>query len=214
MSVWTAAGQDRILPYFETVCRDRLDAYFAQHGFVFCKSKWPTTVMYVRNRIFLEMSYWVEDAPRYILMLGIGLLMNEWRCDTLNGQVGLWSVFPAESDAGQLDRWLFSSAPELDDRLAWCRDRVLDVYAKPLWQHQEVLSELVQRSEAEVSAKIKKQSQQEQRKRAEEAFKTRNYREVVSIYNSLGDAQLSALEQRRLHFAQKWLDASNDLAND
>lgn len=193
-----------LVPYFLLSCGSVLDGYFAMQEFSKSVADPAGRVVYAGKGIFVEVSYWLEDAPAFAPMVAIGidpgyLLISS----TTFNRIGLWYAIPENVEARQYSMWRFSNAFELEISLMRIRDEVIDVYAKPLWLHPERLAALVERRYREVLASYAEQTLNKKRLDAEAAFNTGNYEQALIIYRDIGIDSLTPTERKRCEVASK-----------
>jgi hypothetical protein len=137
------ADWDRLrAPYFEASCARVLQPYLARLGFGKHPYQGPVRVIYAREDVFVEVGYWVEDSPRYVLQGGVGILRPG---KALNGAprldgVGLWRFNP-DHDWGPI----FSDEQQLDGALAALRDDLLEPIVRPIWEDRQRLEAVIAR---------------------------------------------------------------------
>jgi hypothetical protein len=126
-------------PYFPDCCAKVVQPYLEGLGFGLYPWKAADDVCYSKGDIFLELGYWVEDSPRYVLQGGVGIIrpgraLNEK--PGLDG-IGLWRFAP-EWHPGT-----FSDAQQLEALLAVLRDQVLDTRVRPFWEDRSKLEAML-----------------------------------------------------------------------
>lgn len=193
------------IDYFRPTCRQVLGPYFLLYGFEATTSSRGgiqdrTSVLYSNGEIILDVGYWPEDYPNYSLMIGLGFLQG--RRYLVDSCIGLWYAMPPDKQVP----WRFRSEQELETVLRLLRDDVLPAYAEPLWREPQLLRQLINRYQSERSAKGEAEAVQRERRKAEVAFKTGNFREVVRIYSELSPVDLTPTDRKRFDLARKKLN--------
>jgi hypothetical protein len=199
MDEWTP------LPYSIPACRDALDVYLASHGFASRESSAADTkVTYSDGRTFVELSYWLEDGPRFIPMISMGIELEYSASSGLTrGGIGVWFAIPEEDGARHYSEWRFSTAAQLQDVLPRIRDEVLDVYARPLWSHPDQLAFLIRRQQEELAVAAAKELLEKKRKEAAAAFAAREYTQALDLYSAIGTENLTPVERKRVEIATR-----------
>ena len=114
--------------YFAEVCEEVLGDWLRERSFFRFESYCSETMSaWRRGRHFLRFSYWPRDAPRYPVMVGLGVFREGWglfgmRKPMLHG-LGLWEVVE-EADREVLRR-SFRTRPELERLLESVRQKAL-----------------------------------------------------------------------------------------
>jgi hypothetical protein len=114
--------------YFADVCDQVLGAWLRERGFFRFESYCSETMSaWRRGHHFIRVSYWPRDAPRYPLMVGIGVFKEGWglfgmRKPMLHG-LGLWEVVDEEDR--EVLRRTFRTKKELERLLTAIRERAL-----------------------------------------------------------------------------------------
>ena len=117
----------RPVPYFEAVCQRVLDAYLIRHGFVRSAMATPTVVRYVRNGVYLDVSYWIEDAPQFVPMIGIGLLQTTSGDGRLIADgIGLWYAVKMQDNQKVYPQLHFSNRRQMETALVRLRDDIIE----------------------------------------------------------------------------------------
>ena len=129
-------------PYFRDTCASVLDPYLEAQGFRRTRSG-PDQLTYRRGRCLLEVGYvphLTDERPRYSLSVAIGehrglLRTPRW--------IGLWQV-PSPDRGGKRWQWEFRGAEPLKRELKKLV-RLLDGYARPLWEEEADLRAVLDR---------------------------------------------------------------------
>jgi hypothetical protein len=123
-------------PYFESICRSGLDPYLFDAGFRLTGAS-GDRLTYRLRRCMLEFScsphLW-DYQPKYSLAVGIGDYRGWLRKPRL---IGFWQV-PNPDRGGNRWTWEFSG-PEQLKRCLKKVVRLLDEYARPLWEDESRL---------------------------------------------------------------------------
>ena len=195
---------ERLLPYFEPVCREVLDSYLAQNGFQNLKLHRPTRVIYGNGEQIIGFSYWTEDAPRYVV--GVGLDVGNY--DTEKG-ADLSDLVPIDDHKAKYWGWEFNDADSLHQICLRIRDNVLPRYALPFWQQTDLLQNALNRVESGRQAKEASDEANKLRNQAAAAFRNKNFQEAVRLYRKISPIDLSPADQKRLEISLKRTRASN-----
>ena len=142
---------DLRIDYFEQVARDVFEHYMRQHGFGKGEADKEGYLTYRRDDVFVQLHYYVEDRPNYSPMVSVGL-RDEAHLYSGFDRIGLWYAIPEGSGLRDYETWRYSNAGELKQVLTRIRDEVVDVYARPLWEKQKKLEELIEKRFQEVKA--------------------------------------------------------------
>jgi|ERR1041385_410881 hypothetical protein len=186
------------IPYFQSVCHNALDSYFAGCGFAPLEFKENRIgIAYSNEEIVVDFDYWPEDFPNYCLM--IGLAFRQRNRYVRDSGVGLWYSMPNDKQ----ELWRFKNEDELVGVFAHVRDDILPTFGEPLWNDPQLLRQLVTRFRSEQDAKEESGEVERQKRRAEAAFKSGHFNEVVRIYSELSSIDLSSTDRKRLAIAQK-----------
>ena len=114
--------------YFPDVCEEILGDWLRErHFFPFESYCSDTMSAWRRGRHFIRFSYWPRDAPRFPVMVGMGVFREGWglfgmRKPMLHG-LGLWEV--VEEEDREVLRRAFRTRQELERLLASIRDKAL-----------------------------------------------------------------------------------------
>lgn len=125
-----------VRPYFVRECRSVLDPYLFKAGFRSSRSG-PDLVEFRRGRCLLQFSYMphvTDEQPRYALTVGIGDYRGWFRRPRV---IGFWQV-PNPDRGGKRWSWEFRGPEQLKRALNQVV-RLLDEYAKPLWEDEQQL---------------------------------------------------------------------------
>jgi hypothetical protein len=193
--------------YFERVVREVFDEYMHGHGFA-CDEAHTGGIIYRRGNRFLELSYYLEDCPKFSPNIKVGLTGAAASCSGID-RIGLWQAIPANRAERDYELWRYSNAAELNKVFTRVRDEVVDVYARPLWENPNELAELLEQSfrkmKAERDDEIQREMLRRQREQAERAFRAREYRKAASLYGQIGDSNLSPVERKRYALSKKYM---------
>ncbi len=194
----------RLVPYFEPVCREVFDSYLAQHGFQYLKLNSKTRVTYGSGDQVISFSYWIEDAPRYVV--GVGLDVGNY--DTEKG-ADLSDLVPIDDHRAKYWGWEFNDADSLHQIFLRIRDNVLPRYALPFWQQTDLLQNALNRVESGRQAKEASDEANKLRNQAAAAFRNKNFQEAVHLYRKISPIDLSPADQKRLEISLKKTRAPN-----
>ena len=123
-------------PYFQTVGSSVLDPYLLACRFRRTRSS-ADQLAYRRGRCVLKFSfvpYVTDERPRYAVTASIGADRGWFRSPR---QIGLWQV-PCPDRGGNRWHWEFRGPEQLERSLKKLV-RLLDAYAKPLWEDERRL---------------------------------------------------------------------------
>jgi hypothetical protein len=197
-------GMQTPVPYFEAVCQRVLDAYLIRHGFVRSDMATPTVVRYVRHGVYLDVSYWIEDAPQFVPMIGIGLLQTAPGDDRLIADgIGLWYAVKMQDNQKVYPQWRFSNQRQMETALVHLRDDIIEQYARVLWENPERLQHLVQTWHSGVEDANGTEGERRQSRRAESAFEAGDYVRALRIYEEMSANLLSPIDRKRMEIARK-----------
>jgi len=190
--------------YFHSVCDRILKPYLDLLSFRAIETEPDelgdtTTAAYSNGEIVLRLSYGPEDFPNYCLMIGLGFQQERW--PLTDAGIGLWYAMPRD----KREAWPFRNKEELDRVLRRIRDTILPEYAEPLWNDPQILRQLINRFWSEESAKTESERVASERLRAEAAFRSGNYADVVRIYRQVSPVDLTPTDQKRFEIARKKL---------
>ena len=127
-------------PYFLPVCRSILDPYLGGSGFRLTRSGYDRLTDR-RGACVMDFSYVpyaTDRRPRYAITAAIGARRGLLRKPRL---IGLWQV-PSPDRGGKRWQWEFRGAEGLRRSLKRLV-RLLDAYAKPLWEDEIRLQEVL-----------------------------------------------------------------------
>ena len=129
-------------PYFRDVCSSVLDPYLGAHGFQ--RSRFGLDrLSYRRGGCVLEFGiapYITDRMPRYAVAAAIGEYRGRFRKAR---RIGLWQV-PSPDRGSKRWQWEFRGPEKLKQELKGLV-RLLDAYAKPLWEDEEKLQEVLEK---------------------------------------------------------------------
>ena len=128
--------------YFRDVCSSVLDPYLKAQGFQRGRIG-PDCLSYRRGGCVLEFGYvpYVTDRqPRYAVSAAIGDHRGWFRRAR---RIGLWQV-PSPDRGSNRWHWEFRGPEQLKQRLKELV-RLLDAYAKPLWEDEAKLREVLEK---------------------------------------------------------------------
>lgn len=129
-------------PYFREICSSILDPFLAVHGFRRSRSG-QDQLSYRRGRCVLEFGYapyLTDEQPRYAVSVAIGEHRGWLRRPR---RAGLWQV-PNPDRGGKRWQWGFRGPEQLKRELKKVV-RLLDAYAKPLWEDERALKTMLDR---------------------------------------------------------------------
>ena len=196
----------RLVPYFEPVCREVFDSYLAQHGFQYLKLNSKTRVTYGNGDQNISFSYWIEDAPRYVV--GVGLDVGNY--DAEKG-ADLSDLVPIDDHKAKYWEWEFNDADSLHQIFLRIRDNVLPRYALPFWQQTDLLQNALNRVESGRQAKDASDEANKLRNQAAAAFRNKDFQEAVRLYRKISPIDLSPADQKRLEISLKKRRAPNTI---
>ena len=126
-------------PYFVDVGTRSLGSFLRVQGFSLCRAD-ATRLTFRRGRCLLQFSYEPEASPRYTLSIEIGL-KRRWLSTRLLETTGLWRAPNANDDPSQ---WLLDfRSPDQLESVANRACRLLELYARPLWEDEKRLRRLL-----------------------------------------------------------------------
>ena len=137
-----ATLRDLARPYFIPECRSVLDPYLSDAGFRRTRQT-ADEVTYRRGRCILEFGYaphLTDHEPKYSLTAGIGAKRGWLSKPRI---IGLWQV-PNPDRGGNRWTWEFSGPEQLKRALKKLVP-LLESYAKPLWEDEALLREVLAR---------------------------------------------------------------------
>ena len=107
-------------------------------------------IYYRQSDVFLNVSYDVENYPKYrpSVVLGIGEDLYGQKGLAFNG-VPFWYLIPSDLPERKYSFWTFSSTEDLKLVLARIKDEILEPYAKPLWESRANLEKHISNFKAE-----------------------------------------------------------------
>ena len=192
-----------IAAYFGRVCAEVFDDFLSSYGFSRVREEKELGVVYRRDEVFLEFTYWPEDYPRYLPMVGIGFFERSTEGRACRRGVSLWSTVPEAAPERHEELSKFSSELELRAILNRIRETVILKYGRPAWEQPTRLREIVvskQKEEAttRVEAKIA-----DLRREAKTAFDGGKYQDVIIAYSKIPEPAMSAIDRKRLVVAKK-----------
>ena len=195
---------DLAAEYFEPISRKVFDDYLKGHGFGHGQADQTGSLTYRRERTFLQIHYYVEDSPNYSPMVTLGRVRNAWLRPVFD-RIGLWYAIPSDdAEARDYELWRFSDAEQLEAALTRIRREVIEVYARPLWEHPQQLSALIRTRHGEVEAERQTDMVKSKKAEAERAFRAADYRLAATLYGELGESSLSELERKRYELSRKY----------
>lgn len=185
--------------YFEETSKKILDKFFLKYGFKLLESN-ELKVIYNKEDIFVEIYYYPEDIPNYVLMIGIGFIKSS------NGSkdydcVGLWYALPQNSY--DFKDWKFSTQQGLKRNLSHIRKNILEKYAKPLWENPAKLRCLIDAQLNETKSGALEQMRIQNILKAKQAFKAGQYSEAVRIFEQVGVNNLSTVELQMYNIGKR-----------
>lgn len=128
--------------YFRDACASILDPYLRAHGFQ-RRRLGLDRLSYRRGSCTLEFGlapYITDRQPRYAVTAAIGDRRGWLRRVR---QIGLWQV-PSPDRGSKRWEWEFRGPEQLERELKRLV-RLLDAYAKPLWEDDEKLQEVLEK---------------------------------------------------------------------
>jgi hypothetical protein len=129
-------------PYFRDVCSSVLNPYLEAHGFR--RTRFGLDQLsYRRGQCVLEFGYVpyvTDERPRYAVTVAIGAYRGRLR---KLRRIGLWQV-PSPDRGGKHWQWEFRGSEQLERSLKRLV-RLLDGYAKPLWEDEKHLQAVLDR---------------------------------------------------------------------
>lgn len=199
---------DLAAEYFEPISRAVFDDYLKGHGFRHGQADQIGALTYRRDRTFLRVHYYVEDSPNYAPMVTLGRVRNAWLRPVFDG-IGLWYAIPSDdTEARAYELWRFSDAEQLEGVLIRLRREVIEVHARPLWEHPEQLAGLVRKRRDEMKAERQSEVVKRKKIEAERAFRAADYRLAATLYGQMDESSLSALERKRYALSTKYRSGS------
>lgn len=185
------------VPYFKDVCCDILAAFMARHGFTIQNNDKFDGVIFKKESLVVQISYWPEDFPDYIPVVNICYTDGK----NFSG-VGLWKAIPESADVNY-SSWQFRNEDELRASIIKLRDKVLAVYSPQLWQDNFNLKRIISESEAYLLQEEENRILNELKERATVAFKAGDYKEAISLYSKLPQTSLSQIDLKRISISKK-----------
>lgn len=141
-------GWEKLLcNYFYAICLRVLSFYFSGFGFSSVKSK-RDCIVFRNGEVFIEVNYYLEDAPNYTLSVVIGIGKEAYNEHGRFTGIPVWSIIPENSAANELLLQTFSNETELADLLLEVQTKILEPYVKPLWTDRAKLEEELKRFSA------------------------------------------------------------------
>ena len=111
-------------------------------------------------------------------------------------------------------RWRYQSSGELKTVLEAAKDRILEVYAIPFLQDMNRLKNLLKQRndivEAEWSQQINDHNDSVWRAKADAAFKSKDYTEVILCYGNIPLERQTKTDDSKLRFSEKQTGTSLD----
>ncbi len=131
-----------ICNYFYMVSLKVLGPYFSELGFMVQKTAINGAV-FMRNDLFVEVSYIPETAPTYVpsLIIGVGTSKYDGRGNATG--VPAWRILPNDESKKSYSFWKFADENELEFALNKLKSEVIDEYVKPLWEDRAKLERAI-----------------------------------------------------------------------
>lgn len=187
-----------LLPFFKPVCREVLDPYFLEQGFEHTDIDREATIAYSNGDHTVGFSYWIEDRPNFVVM--IGLAEGSYHQDA---GAALGDLAAIMDDNAKYWEWNFHNPDELRQVLMRIRDQVLPNYAAPLWQQPTVLHQRLIQARERLDTQADSRKVARTKELAAAAFRGERFDQVISLYRQLSPVDLSPADQKRLDIALK-----------
>ncbi len=190
--------------HFTDLCQEVLNPKLSSYGLSSIKQNRISVVFY-NGRLYMEVSYWLEDYPCFILMVGIGFCLDGCNnCSKLKG-IGINYAMAENGVSFDTSKWMFSTKEECRNALTYVRDTILDKYAKPLIENPNNLDKLIikyleKREQGDQDSILRHQLD-----KARQAFKLGQYQLAVELYSSIDVSVLKSLDLKFLQSAKEKL---------
>jgi hypothetical protein len=189
--------------YFEQVCHEVFDDFLHEEGFIIKGINEAGGVIYVKDSIFIEITYYPEDAPDYSPMVGIGIFKENRKGQSIMNGVSLWTAILEAKPMWNYNLCHFTNKDGLHKCLVRLRDELLLEYRELLWNNPNRLKKLIEKEEQEMRLLEAKELDEELRQEAEDAFRSANYEKAISLYTKVDVSKLSPSDLKRLQIAKK-----------
>lgn len=192
-----------IAPYFEPTCAGVFDDFLSRYSFSRVREEKVLGVLYRRDDVFLEITYWPEDYPRYFPLVGIGFFEISTEGRVCRRGVSLWSMVPETAPERHEELSKFSNEMELRAILERIRETVVIKYGRPVWEHPARLREfMISKQKKETAMRVEMEIAA-LRREAKAAFDGGKYKDVIILYSKIPESALSAIDRKRLTVAKR-----------
>lgn len=166
-----------------------------------------TIVRYEHPTWCIEVLYLPTDGPRYAPRVEIGPI-PETQLDPRRNRVEVLHTIPEDNDLRRyVFMWEYQSEEELEASLIKVRDLVVEPFSVPFLKDSAQLIALVEERAKKVDNEWRTQilchNESIYRRLANEAFRRKDYEEVVRNFTKIGGQRLSPVEVKKLELARK-----------
>lgn len=137
-------GWDKLIcPYFTQTCRNVLSSYLNINGFTETATDEIGGLFFLRDGVFLEISYEIETAPNYAVSMVLGVGERKFDNDGHPRGIPYWYVISRDHSVESLANKRYASPAELEVLLLRYKNQFLEYTAKPLWREPRRIEVLV-----------------------------------------------------------------------
>lgn len=194
------ANTQQVAKYFASMCAAELDQFFDAEGFS-RRTSGTTEVAYERGSLFVEFSYYVEDAPNYSLIVVIGMNESPSEQDR-RGAKRLPLALVDDSIPQSVEFWRFRSELELREILRSMRDDALLDQARTVWDDPRRFDSLYERHVSKIFQNAREAEDARLLADARKAFADHDYQTALRSFVLLGRDKLSPVDAKRLAWAR------------
>lgn len=196
--------------YFEVTVVGALGDYFRAKGFQGFYEEYGCKVRFDMADVFVDISYLLETAPQYEIILTIGRSASDK--GTGEWSLPLWFLIPEDHPTRVSPWWKFNSPANLEEVLLRIQEEVLIPFAEPLMSDHEALRLQMERyrklSEEDQRNQYDGVALQRKQERLDALWNANDYRSFVKIFedDSRINDGLPASVHMKYEIARKRMD--------
>jgi hypothetical protein len=205
----TVTALDRTEPaerYFVEVARSVFDDYFEELGARHPQFSKRNVVRYDSDSWFAEVIYLPEDGPNYSPRVLIGCREEQYE-DPRRNRADVMHTVPEGCEERSYNLlWKYRNRHQLEATLKSVRDQIIEIYAKPYFADSERLRSLLEERyeaiETEWADEIDTHNATVFRKKAEKAFRSKDYANAIRFYEQIPASRLTDTDRSKVKYAR------------
>ena len=196
-------------PFFERTVREVFDPYLKRYGFSASRTTRSGGVVYSsENKVFIEISYGVDQYPHYIPYLVMGGTVSPTLIDWRYHRLPVWFLLQDNCKEDDFGLWTFKTQADLLQVFTKMIERIFEHYMKPYMFDLDAVLRQADVFEKMWDEKAQNAAREKEllyvREKLEVAWHKKDYPAVVEVLNSVRSS-LTKIEKRKLEYAEKRL---------